>query len=64
MGGIYQDALDIAKAIEEKGNRENAHDGHGCVQGTTASSNILPPLLQVLWPCVQLLRMEHHPPCQ
>ena len=29
--------------------------------GTTASSNIPSPILQVLWPCVQFLHMEPHP---
>ena len=34
------------------------------VQGATTSSHIPPPLLQDTWPCVQLLRAEHHAPCQ
>ena len=34
------------------------------VQGATPSSHIPPPLLQDLWPCVQLLRAESHAPCQ
>ena len=34
------------------------------VQGATTSSHIPPPLLQDPWPCVQLLRAEHHAPCQ
>ena len=32
------------------------------VQGATTGSQIPPPLLQDLWPCKQLLRVECHPP--
>ena len=34
------------------------------VQGASTSSHIPPPLLQDLWPWIQLLRAEHHGPCQ
>ena len=30
----------------------------------TTSSHIPPPLLQDMWPCIQLLRAEPHAPCQ
>ena len=33
-------------------------------QGATTSSHIPPPLLQDMWPCIQLLRAEGHAPCQ
>ena len=34
------------------------------VQGATTTSHIQPPLLQDLWPCIQLLCAERHAPYQ